>query len=218
MKYLRNKRLLFLCATIAVGLGVGTLLAVALRPEPKPQAVAITPAHRANAPQKAAATPTESPAAVQGESTAPAPAPKPAPTPAPAPAPTPSALTTQPLGNFMNRPPTGGPMRVTNVTVSLGAPVCNSLGFGYSFAIDFNADHTGGTLIGNWEYVSGDGGYGVVVPNETITPRTRSIMQIITDADRVMQSLAGPYQARLHITSPNDIYSNWMQVPSASPC
>jgi hypothetical protein len=126
-----------------------------------------------------------------------------------------------PANYSVSPPPEQGPI-VSNVAVSLSGGVYCSFGYTqllYQYAFDFNNwKHKTGAVSAVWEYTVPDRTDQILdLPGFTSFSVDSGVAQY---SDKTLFIGLRPhpfaYLARLHVTAPNEIYSNWITVPTGS--
>lgn len=104
--------------------------------------------------------------------------------------------------------------QVTSIVVSRDQQPCSPAGglTGYHYDAYFMSNAKASTLAGQWELVSGNWG---ASPLPTFGPHNvpAGIVRMYDDVYSVFNFLYSDFTVRLHITSPNDIYSNSITIP-----
>lgn len=233
LKKFKSKKIIIPAIAVAVLLTAGAVVAVQAHGNGKMQEAATTATAQRSTKQdaKKAANAPETSEDVKGDSTS-APAAsagKPA-TSSSKPASsgsTPSTPTNYPLANLKPwTPSTPDPMKVTGVSITLGPLSCIS-GFqkySYTYTLDFNTNNAGGITTGQWE-ASSDGGatiwWSTSLPTSLFYQNPQYGTRVYESSPPGMfTSLPGQttYTARIHITSPNSVVSNWVTVPAGVAC
>jgi hypothetical protein len=116
---------------------------------------------------------------------------------------------------------------ITSVTITgdftIPAGACGSPSFRYGYDILLNGGKGPVTINTTWEYeLTGPGQF-----TPSITPMLQGyqlpgggrMYNSPYDAPTYLStSTASGYRARLHVTSPNNIYSGWVNIPQAVSC
>ncbi len=115
-------------------------------------------------------------------------------------------------------------MTIVSATISTSGRACvdGEVRSGYQYNLQFPNNHTGGQVSYTWEYrqIPGQG-----LPREPIMPSSASLQvpagpysmsDTVSPAYGLMSFGIQSYEARLRVSGPNTVYSNWVTVPAIS--
>ena len=136
---------------------------------------------------------------------------------------TPRPIVTLPPSSKPAPSPPGMPLTVTNFTLTAGSTLCSAgrKQLSYSYAVYYNWPQSGGgTLRAVWEYevTTGLTSSDPEFPPALVVNVLQGTVQY-SDNSGYSGLPIYPwfgYQARLHVTSPNNTYSGWVEIPQGS--